>query len=209
MPKSRLTELVVLAFVSLAANVAVAAVPIPKPPAIDARAYVLVDYQSGRVLADYKADVQSEPASITKVMTGYGVFRAIREKRLSITDSVTISEHAWKAEGSRTFAQVGTQIPVDTLIGSNVQSGNDATIACIPITKPKVPGLSRWTSCATFMMATLRAGSGAWDGLARPEPSLADEAAIRDDSGRPCSTTAHTSGPAIESLPSPGSARTT
>ena len=130
MPKSRLTELVVLAFVSLAANVAFAAVPIPKPPAIDARAYVLVDYQSGRVLADYKADVQSEPASITKVMTGYGVFRAIKEKRLSLTDSVTISEHAWKAEGSRTFAQVGTQIPVDTLIkGMIVQSGNDATIA--------------------------------------------------------------------------------
>ena len=130
MPKSRLTELVVLAFVSLAANAAFAAVPIPKPPAIDARAYVLVDYQSGRVLAEYKADVQSEPASITKVMTGYGVFRAIKEKRLSLTDSVTISEHAWKAEGSRTFAQVGTQIPVDTLIkGMIVQSGNDATIA--------------------------------------------------------------------------------
>ena len=130
MPKSRLTELVVLAFVSLAANAASAAVPIPKPPAIDARAYVLVDYQSGRVLAEYKPDVQSEPASITKVMTGYGVFRAIKEKRLSLTDSVTISEHAWKAEGSRTFAQVGTQIPVDTLIkGMIVQSGNDATIA--------------------------------------------------------------------------------
>ena len=130
MPKSRLTELVVLAFVSLAANAAFAAVPIPKPPAIDARAYVLVDYQSGRVLAEYKADVQSEPASITKVMTGYGVFRAIKEKRLSLTDSVTISEHAWKAEGSRTFAQVGTLIPVDTLIkGMIVQSGNDATIA--------------------------------------------------------------------------------
>ena len=113
-----------------AASVVSAAVPIPKPPAIDARAYVLVDFQSGRVLADYKADVQSEPASITKVMTGYGVFRALREKRLSLNDSVTISEHAWKAEGSRTFAQVGTQIPVDTLIkGMIVQSGNDATIA--------------------------------------------------------------------------------
>jgi D-alanyl-D-alanine carboxypeptidase (penicillin-binding protein 5/6) len=130
MPSSRLIQFVVFAFVSLAAHVASAAVPIPKPPAIDARAYVLVDFQSGRVIADYKADVQSEPASITKVMTGYGVFRAIKEKRLSLNDSVTISEHAWKAEGSRTFAQVGTQIPVDTLIkGMIVQSGNDATIA--------------------------------------------------------------------------------
>ena len=91
---------------------------------------MLIDFQSGRVLAADKADVQSEPASITKLMTGYGVFRALREKRLSLTDNVTISEHAWKAEGSRTFAQVGTQIPVDVLIkGMIVQSGNDATIA--------------------------------------------------------------------------------
>jgi len=130
MPSSRLISLSILALVSLATGAASAAVPIPKPPAIDARAYVLIDYQSGRVLADHKADVQSEPASITKLMTGYAVFRAVREKRLSLTDSVTISEHAWKAEGSRTFAQVGTQIPVDTLIkGMIVQSGNDATIA--------------------------------------------------------------------------------
>jgi D-alanyl-D-alanine carboxypeptidase (penicillin-binding protein 5/6) len=128
MPSSRLIPF--FAFVSLAASTAFAAVPIPKPPSIDARAYVLLDYQSGRILAADKADVRSEPASITKVMTGYGVFRALREKRLSLTDNVTISEHAWRAEGSRTFAQVGTQIPVDTLIkGMIVQSGNDATIA--------------------------------------------------------------------------------
>ncbi|HYJ40508.1 MAG TPA: D-alanyl-D-alanine carboxypeptidase family protein [Steroidobacteraceae bacterium] len=127
MPSSRLISYLACIFL---ANSALGAVPIPKPPAIDARAYVLIDFQSGRVLAAEKADVRNEPASITKVMTGYGVFRAVREKRLSLTDSVTISEHAWKAEGSRTFAQVGTQIPVDTLIkGMIVQSGNDATIA--------------------------------------------------------------------------------
>jgi D-alanyl-D-alanine carboxypeptidase (penicillin-binding protein 5/6) len=128
MPSTRLCSL--LALVSLTISPAFAAVPIPKPPAIDARAYVLIDFQSGRVLAAQQADVQSEPASITKLMTGYGVFRAIREKRLSLADSVTISERAWKAEGSRTFAQVGTQIPVEVLIkGMIVQSGNDATIA--------------------------------------------------------------------------------
>ena len=127
MPSFRLLS--ILASFTLASS-ALAAVPVPKPPAIDARAYVLIDYQSGRVLAALKPDVQSEPASITKLMTGYGVFRAVREKRLSLTDNVTISEHAWKAEGSRTFAQVGTQIPVDVLIkGMIVQSGNDATIA--------------------------------------------------------------------------------
>ena len=114
----------------LLAVTADAAVPIPKPPDIKARAYVLVDYQSGRVLAGLKEDAQMEPASITKLMTGYVVFRAIKEKRLSLSDSVTISERAWKAEGSRTFAQVGSVIPVDVLIkGMIVQSGNDATIA--------------------------------------------------------------------------------
>ena len=127
MPRSRLLPLLLV--LSLA-SASFAAVPIPKPPAIDARAYVLVDYQSGRVLAADKADARMEPASITKLMTGYVVFRAIREKRLAPDDLVTISEHAWRAEGSRTFAQVGTQIPVDVLIkGMIVQSGNDATIA--------------------------------------------------------------------------------
>jgi serine-type D-Ala-D-Ala carboxypeptidase (penicillin-binding protein 5/6) len=130
MPSSRPNLILFVACISLAAGVATAAVPIPKPPSIDARAYVLMDFKSGRILAANKAEVQSEPASITKVMTGYGVFRALREKRLSLTDNVPISEHAWKAEGSRTFAQVGTQIPVETLIkGMIIQSGNDATIA--------------------------------------------------------------------------------
>ena len=126
MPRSRLMPLLLLVFTS----VSLAAVPVPKPPAIDARAYVLVDFQSGRVLAGDKADAQMEPASITKLMTGYVVFRALKEKRLLLSDNVVISERAWKAEGSRTFAQVGTQIPVDVLIkGMIVQSGNDATIA--------------------------------------------------------------------------------
>ena len=104
--------------------------PFRSPRTSHARAYVLVDYQSGRVLAGSKADVQMEPASITKLMTGYVVFRALKEGRLKRDELVTISERAWKAEGSRTFAQVGTQIPVDVLVkGMIVQSGNDATIA--------------------------------------------------------------------------------
>jgi D-alanyl-D-alanine carboxypeptidase (penicillin-binding protein 5/6) len=120
---------VLLASLQLAAT-AQAAVPIPKPPGIPARAYVLVDYQSGRVLAGSKEDVQMEPASITKLMAGYVIYRALKEGRLTRDELVTISERAWKAEGSRTFAQVGTQIPVDVLIkGMIVQSGNDATIA--------------------------------------------------------------------------------
>jgi serine-type D-Ala-D-Ala carboxypeptidase (penicillin-binding protein 5/6) len=127
MPSSRLIPAVVCIFLAAAAA---AAVPVPKPPNIAARSYVLIDYQSGRVLAGYKQDEKFEPASITKLMTGYGVFRALKEKRVGLDEPVTISERAWKAEGSRTFAQVGTQIPLTVLVkGMIVQSGNDATIA--------------------------------------------------------------------------------
>src|SRR5215472_16415259 len=107
-----------------------AAAPIPKAPDVTARAYIVTDYQSGRVLAQSHADDRMEPASLTKLMTSYVVFTALKENRLKLTDQVTISEHAWRAEGSRTFVQVGTQIPVDILIkGMIIQSGNDATIA--------------------------------------------------------------------------------
>ena len=104
--------------------------PIPKPPDVTARAYMLSDFQSGRVLAQDHADDRMEPASLTKLMTASVIFTALKENRLKLTDQVTISEHAWRAEGSRTFVQVGTQIPVDILIkGMIIQSGNDATIA--------------------------------------------------------------------------------
>jgi serine-type D-Ala-D-Ala carboxypeptidase (penicillin-binding protein 5/6) len=107
-----------------------AAAPIPQPPTVEARSYFLIDYQSGRVLAQSHAEERAEPASLTKLMTAYVVFKALQENRLKLTDMVTISEHAWRAEGSRTFVQVGTQIPADILIkGMIVQSGNDATIA--------------------------------------------------------------------------------
>jgi D-alanyl-D-alanine carboxypeptidase (penicillin-binding protein 5/6) len=107
-----------------------AAAPIPTPPDVTARAYFLVDHFSGRVLAESHADERMEPASLTKLMSAYVVFTALKEGRLKLTDEVMISEHAWRAEGSRTFVQVGTQVPVDILIkGMIVQSGNDATIA--------------------------------------------------------------------------------
>jgi serine-type D-Ala-D-Ala carboxypeptidase (penicillin-binding protein 5/6) len=103
---------------------------IPQLPPIDARSYLLMDYESGRILAQSHADERAEPASLTKLMTAYVVFTALQENRLKLSDMVTISEHAWRAEGSRTFVQVGTQVPVDILIkGMIVQSGNDATIA--------------------------------------------------------------------------------
>ena len=107
-----------------------AAAPIPKPPEVSTRAYILVDHFSGRVLAADHADDREEPASLTKLMTSYVVFKALKENRLKLTDPITISEHAWRSEGSRTFVQVGSTIPAEVLIkGMIVQSGNDATIA--------------------------------------------------------------------------------
>ncbi len=112
------------------ATKALAAVPIPKPPAIDARAMILVDYDSGRVLAEAKADERMEPASLTKVMTAYLAFDALKEGRLKLEEEIPVSEHAWRSEGSRSFVQVGTRVPAEVLIkGMIVQSGNDATIA--------------------------------------------------------------------------------
>ena len=113
-----------------ASSAAPAAAPIPAPPAVNARAWILVDHFSGRVLAQNNADQRAEPASLTKLMTAYVVFTALAEGRVKPTDPVTISEHAWRAQGSRTFVQVGTQVPVDILLkGMIVQSGNDATTA--------------------------------------------------------------------------------
>jgi serine-type D-Ala-D-Ala carboxypeptidase (penicillin-binding protein 5/6) len=107
-----------------------AAAPIPKAPDVNARAYILVDHFSGRVLAQDHADDREEPASLTKLMTCYAVFKALKENRLKLTDPITISEHAWRSEGSRTFVQVGSSVPAEVLIkGMIVQSGNDATIA--------------------------------------------------------------------------------
>ena len=104
--------------------------PIPTAPQVNARSWILMDHFSGRVLAENHPDERAEPASLTKLMAAYVVFHALEEGRLKLTDPVTISERAWRTEGSRSFVQVGAQIPVDILLkGMIVQSGNDATLA--------------------------------------------------------------------------------
>ena len=129
MQQRRRLAIFVLATFALATT-AHTAVPIPKPPAIDARATILVDYDSGRVLAEANADERMEPASLTKIMTAYLAFDALKEGRLKLDEEIPVSEHAWRSEGSRSFVQVGTRIPAEVLIkGMIVQSGNDATIA--------------------------------------------------------------------------------
>ncbi|HYE89872.1 MAG TPA: D-alanyl-D-alanine carboxypeptidase family protein [Terriglobales bacterium] len=102
----------------------------PQPPSVIGRSWLVVDLSSNQVLAAEKADERVEPASLTKIMTAYLVFQALRDKKLSPGQQVTVSERAWRAPGSRMFIRVGTQVSIDELIrGMVVQSGNDATIA--------------------------------------------------------------------------------
>jgi D-alanyl-D-alanine carboxypeptidase (penicillin-binding protein 5/6) len=127
---SRETEVPTPGDVGPAGAAAPAASQIPPPPEIKARSYIVIDHDSGRVLAALDPDSRQEPASLTKVMTAYGVFRALKEGRIKPDDMVTISEHAWKQEGSRMFVEVGKQVSVENLLqGMIVQSGNDATVA--------------------------------------------------------------------------------
>ncbi|MDE2196359.1 MAG: D-alanyl-D-alanine carboxypeptidase, partial [Gammaproteobacteria bacterium] len=89
-----------------------------------------MDADSGQLLAASNPDLQSEPASLTKLMTTYVVFHALKDGVISLNEPVTISEKAWRMGGSRTFVNVGSQVSVEDLIqGMVVQSGNDATVA--------------------------------------------------------------------------------
>src|SRR5579863_1983835 len=112
------------------ATAAGAAVPTPPAPDLDAGSYILIDSQSGNVIAQKNADERMEPASLTKLLTTYVIFSALKDGRVKLDDQVTISEDAWRTGGSRTFVKVGSQVPViDLMKGMIVQSGNDATVA--------------------------------------------------------------------------------
>lgn len=107
-----------------------AAKPIPNPPELDASSYFLIDFDSGRVLAEKNPDDPVEPASITKLMTTYLVDKAIADGDVALDDMVTISEKAWRMQGSKMFVEVGKQVSVDDLLkGLIIQSGNDASVA--------------------------------------------------------------------------------
>ena len=102
----------------------------PQPPEIAARAYLLVDVSASQVLAQKEADTPVEPASLTKLMTAYLVFDALRQKKISLQQTFSVSPKAWKMEGSRMFIDPKMQVPVEDLLkGMIVQSGNDATMA--------------------------------------------------------------------------------
>ena len=108
-----------------------AALALDLPPSqIAARAWVLLDVQSGQLLTGYQHDERFEPASLTKLMTAYLVFDALKQKKLKPEQIVPVSDKARKATGSRMFIQVDIPVTVNELMrGMIIQSGNDATIA--------------------------------------------------------------------------------
>ncbi|MFN7122992.1 MAG: D-alanyl-D-alanine carboxypeptidase family protein [Hydrogenophaga sp.] len=102
----------------------------PQPPDVAAKAYLLMDVTSGQVLASMNPDQPVEPASLTKLMTAYIVFDALKAGKISLTQTFGVSERAWKMPGSRMFIDPKMQVPVEDLIkGMIVQSGNDSTVA--------------------------------------------------------------------------------
>ena len=102
----------------------------PPAPTIAASAYILQDFHTGKVLAENNADVRLAPASLTKIMTVYVVFKELSSGHLHLDDLVTISEKAWKTSGSRMFVELGNQVKIEDLLkGVIIQSGNDASVA--------------------------------------------------------------------------------
>ncbi len=107
-----------------------AAVPIPAPPEVAASGFILVDFHSGKVLAEKDPYQRLEPASLTKIMTAYTIFRELKQGNINLEDDVLISEKAWRTGGSRMFVEVGKRVKVKDLIkGMIIQSGNDACVA--------------------------------------------------------------------------------
>jgi D-alanyl-D-alanine carboxypeptidase (penicillin-binding protein 5/6) len=107
-----------------------AAAQAPQPPQVTARAWLVADVSSDQILGAEKPDERFEPASLTKLMTAYLVFAALKEKKLALEQQVNVSERAWRAPGSRMFIEPKRPVSVDELVrGMIVQSGNDACVA--------------------------------------------------------------------------------
>ena len=132
MGSSRLNRARARIFAGAAAFLWTIASAAPISPTVNSESYILMDAATGAVLAEHNADMRLPPASLTKIMTAYLGFRALREGALSINQNVRVSRRAWAQNvvGSKTFLQADTEVSVrDLLFGVIVQSGNDASIA--------------------------------------------------------------------------------
>ena len=122
--------LLALIFVFVSSAYAQSSMPAPAAPIIGAKSYLVVDATTGKELASLDPDTPLAPASLTKIMTTYVVFTALKQGQISLEDEVTISEKAWRMPGSRMFVEVGNRVAIkDLLLGMIVQSGNDASVA--------------------------------------------------------------------------------
>ncbi|MBS1196308.1 MAG: Serine-type D-Ala-D-Ala carboxypeptidase [Proteobacteria bacterium] len=116
----------VLTLVALPAH----AQQLPVAPSLAAKSWLLLEVSSGQLLTSQAPDERIEPASLTKLMTAYLTFSAIRQKTIALNQAVPVSEKAWRTGGSKMFIKIGDQVPVEELIkGMIVQSGNDACVA--------------------------------------------------------------------------------
>ena len=119
-----------LLFSFLTLSLAAQAQQVPVSPVLAAKSWVLVESGSNQFLSAEKPDERLEPASLTKLMTAYLTFAALRQKTIALDQAVPVSERAWRTGGSKMFIKVGDQVPVEELIkGMIVQSGNDACVA--------------------------------------------------------------------------------
>lgn len=117
-------------FSSISSVTYAASMPTPAAPVIGAKSYLVIDSKTGHEIASLDADVPLAPASLTKIMTTYVVFSALKQGQITLEDEVTVSEKAWRTPGSRMFIEVGKRVSVqDLLLGMIVQSGNDASVA--------------------------------------------------------------------------------
>jgi len=103
---------------------------IPEAPSIAAQSYILMDFNSGAILASNNEDERKSPASLTKLMTSYVIFKRLKEDFITLDEEVKISEKAWRTGGSKSFIEVGKMIRLEDLLkGMIIQSGNDASVA--------------------------------------------------------------------------------
>ncbi|MDX1836849.1 D-alanyl-D-alanine carboxypeptidase family protein [Legionella taurinensis] len=102
----------------------------PSPPLVNAKAFILIDVDSGKIIAEKNSDLKLPPASLTKMMTLYVISNALNNGQIHLTDNVRISRDAWKTAGSRMFVKEGQQVAIEDLLkGIIVDSGNDACVA--------------------------------------------------------------------------------
>jgi D-alanyl-D-alanine carboxypeptidase (penicillin-binding protein 5/6) len=127
---SSISKLLIASVATVSINAQAAIFITPKSPDINAAAFTVLDYNSGKTLASSNPHEKRAPASLTKLMTAYVVFQLINDGRASLDDEVRISKKAWKTGGSKSFVEVGKNIKLEILLkGMIIQSGNDSAVA--------------------------------------------------------------------------------